>query len=172
MQVVVGRSLKLSALLRCQDGIPDSGRTSIPKARPTEIELPRCSAGEGPRTQHPHQPRYAMRVTFQRVSNAIRANAFGSHGKAVAAAASGRPSGELTKRAHHPTPAGIAAAAGGHMIMGQGAMPILRDGIAEGVCGVGVGTRGRTRTARGPALRNHKGDRHANHPASRCEHLL
>ncbi len=26
------------------------------------------------------------------------------------------------------------------MIMGRGAMPILRDGVVEGVCGIGVGT--------------------------------
>jgi len=35
---------------------------------------------------------------------------------------------------------GIAAASGGHMIMGQGAVPIVRNGIVEGACGVGGGT--------------------------------
>ena len=38
------------------------------------------------------------------------------------------------------TVAGIAAAEGGHMIMGQGAVPILRNGVVEGACGVGGGT--------------------------------
>ena len=79
-------------------------------------------------------------VAFQRMNNAIWASAYGSQGKAVASAAFGRPSGELSERASHPTPAGIAAAEGGHMIMGQGAVPILRDGVVEGACGVGGGT--------------------------------
>ena len=79
-------------------------------------------------------------VAFQRMNNAIWASAYGSQGKAVASAAFGRPSGELSERAHHPPPAGIAAASGGHMIMGQGAVPILRDGVIEGACGVGGGT--------------------------------
>lgn len=79
-------------------------------------------------------------VAFQRMNNAIWASVYGSQGKAIASAAFGRPSGELTERANHPTPAGIAAAEGGHMIMGQGAVPIIRDGVIEGACGVGGGT--------------------------------
>ena len=79
-------------------------------------------------------------VAFQRMDNAIWASAYGSQGKAVASAAFGRPSGELAERATQPTPAGIAAAEGGHMIMGQGAMPIRRGEILEGACGVGGGT--------------------------------
>jgi glc operon protein GlcG len=79
-------------------------------------------------------------VAFQRMDNAIWASAYGSQGKAVASAAFGRASGELSERASHPTPAGIAAAEGGHMIMGQGAVPIIRDGVVEGACGVGGGT--------------------------------
>ena len=79
-------------------------------------------------------------VAFQRMNNAIWASAYGSQGKAVASAAFGRPSGVLSERAHQPTPAGIAAAEGGHMIMGQGAVPIFRNGAIEGACGVGGGT--------------------------------
>jgi uncharacterized protein GlcG (DUF336 family) len=79
-------------------------------------------------------------VAFQRMNNAIWASAYGSQGKAVASAAFGRPSGELSERANQPTPAGIAAAEGGHMIMGQGAVPIIRNGVIEGACGVGGGT--------------------------------
>jgi glc operon protein GlcG len=79
-------------------------------------------------------------VAFQRMNNAIWASVYGSQGKAVASAAFGRPSGELSERASHPTPAGIAAAEGGHMIMGQGAVPIIRNGVVEGACGVGGGT--------------------------------
>ena len=79
-------------------------------------------------------------IAFQRMDNAIWASAYGSQGKAVASAAFGRPSGELTERAEQPTPRGIAIAEGGHMIMGQGAVPIIRNGIVEGACGVGGGT--------------------------------
>lgn len=79
-------------------------------------------------------------VAFQRMNNAAWASVYGSRGKAIASAAFGRASGELAERAHHPTPAGIAAAEGGHMIMGQGAVSILRDGTVVGACGVGGGT--------------------------------
>jgi uncharacterized protein GlcG (DUF336 family) len=79
-------------------------------------------------------------MAFQRMDNAIWASVYGSQGNAVASVAFGRPSGELTERAEHPTPRGIAAAEGGHMIMGQGAVPILRNGVIDGACGVGGGT--------------------------------
>lgn len=79
-------------------------------------------------------------MAFQRMDNAIWASVYGSQGKAIASVAFGRPSGELTERAEHPTPRGIAAAEGGHMIMGQGAVPILRNGVIDGACGVGGGT--------------------------------
>ena len=79
-------------------------------------------------------------VAFQRQDGAIWASAYGSQGKAIASAAFGRPSGVLTERANHPTPKGIAEASGGHMIMGQGAVPIMRNGVCEGACGVGGGT--------------------------------
>ena len=71
-------------------------------------------------------------IAFQRMDNAIWASAYGSQGKALASAAFGRPSGELTERADQPTPRGIAAASGGHMIMGQGALPIIRNGGGRG----------------------------------------
>src|ERR1700738_1681632 len=82
-------------------------------------------------------------IALQRMDNAIWASAYGSQGKAVASAAFGGPSGEMregSERAAQPTPRGIAAASGGHMIMGQGAVPIIRNGIVEGACGVGGGT--------------------------------
>ena len=79
-------------------------------------------------------------LAFQRMDNCIWAAAYGSQGKAVASAAFGRASGLLTERADHPTMRGIAAAEGAHMIMGQGAVPILRDGVVLGACGVGGGT--------------------------------
>ena len=79
-------------------------------------------------------------VALQRMDNAIWASAYGSQGKAVASAAFGRPSGEMSARADQPTPRGIAAASGGEMIMGQGAVPIIRNGVVIGACGVGGGT--------------------------------
>ncbi|MBC8241915.1 MAG: heme-binding protein [Alphaproteobacteria bacterium] len=79
-------------------------------------------------------------MVFQRMDNAMWAGVYGSQGKAIASASFGRPSGELTERAEHPTFRGIVAAEGGHMIMGQGAVPIIRNSVVEGACGVGGGT--------------------------------
>ncbi|HVC55696.1 MAG TPA: heme-binding protein [Stellaceae bacterium] len=79
-------------------------------------------------------------IALQRMDGAIWAGVYGSQGKAVASAAFGRASGELSARADQPTPRGIAQAEGGHMIMGQGAVPILRNGVVIGACGVGGGT--------------------------------
>ncbi len=79
-------------------------------------------------------------LVFQRMDNAMWAGAFGSQGKAMAAAAFGQPSGNLTERADHPTFRGIVAAEGNHMIMGQGGVPVLRAVAVIGACGVGGGT--------------------------------
>jgi glc operon protein GlcG len=79
-------------------------------------------------------------VSFQRMNNTTWASVYGSQGKAIASAAFGRPSGEMQERANQPTPSGIRAAEGGQMIMGQGAVPIIRNGAVEGACGVGGGT--------------------------------
>jgi glc operon protein GlcG len=79
-------------------------------------------------------------VAFNRMDGAIWAGAYGSQGKAVASVAFGRASGELQERAGSPIISGIAAAEGGHMIVSQGAVPIIRNGIVEGACGVGGGT--------------------------------
>ncbi len=79
-------------------------------------------------------------VAFQRMDGAIWAAVYGSQGKAAASAAFGRASGDLTERADHPTFRGIVAADGGRMILGRGAVPILREGRVIGACGVGGGT--------------------------------
>ena len=79
-------------------------------------------------------------IALQRMDNARWAGVLGSQGKAIASASFGRPSGELTERADHPTLRGIVAAEGGHMFLGQGAVPIVRDGVVEGACGVGGAT--------------------------------
>src|SRR6266516_3651627 len=79
-------------------------------------------------------------VAFNRMDGAIWASSIGAQGKAVASAAFARPSGELTPRADTPTIRGIIATDGGHMIPGQGAVPIVSDAGIEGACGVGGGT--------------------------------
>jgi glc operon protein GlcG len=79
-------------------------------------------------------------VAFNRMDNALWAGVYGSQGKAIASVAFARPSGELQERAGSPIIQGIAAAEGGHMIPSQGAVPIVRNGIIEGACGVGGGT--------------------------------
>ncbi len=79
-------------------------------------------------------------IAFNRMDGAIWAGVYGSQGKAVASAAFGRTSGELAQRADQPTPRGIALAEGGHMIMGQGGVPIIRNGVVDGAVGVGGGT--------------------------------
>jgi len=79
-------------------------------------------------------------VAFNRMDGALWAGAYGSQGKAIASAAFARPSGELQERAGTPIIQGIAAAEGGHMIPSQGAVPIIRNGVVDGACGVGGGT--------------------------------
>lgn len=79
-------------------------------------------------------------MAFNRMDNAIWASVYGCQGKAIASVAFGRASGELAERAGSPIVQGIAAAEGGHMIASQGAVPIVRDGVVVGACGVGGGT--------------------------------
>jgi uncharacterized protein GlcG (DUF336 family) len=79
-------------------------------------------------------------VAFSRMDGTIWASVYGSQGKAATSAGFGRASGELQDRADHPTIRAIIAADGGRMIPGQGAVPIIRNGVVEGACGVGGGT--------------------------------
>ena len=78
-------------------------------------------------------------IAFNRMDGAIWGAVYGSQGKAVASAAFGRPSGEMSERAGTPTLSGIREAEGGHMIIGQGGLPIIRNGVVDGACGVGGG---------------------------------
>ena len=79
-------------------------------------------------------------VAFNRMDGAIWGGVYGSQGKAVASAAFGRTSGELQERANTPIISGILKAEGEHGIPSQGGVPIVRDGVLEGACGVGGGT--------------------------------
>ncbi|MCH7606354.1 MAG: heme-binding protein [Chloroflexi bacterium] len=63
-----------------------------------------------------------------------------SRAKAVSAACFGRPSGDLTDNAMSPVFRGLMAMEGGHMIPGQGALPVYRDGEIVGAVGGSGGT--------------------------------
>jgi glc operon protein GlcG len=104
-------------------------RATLKKAEELNIKVTAAVVDDGGRL-----------VALQRMDGAIWASVYGSQGKAIASAAFGRPSGVMAERATQPTPAGIAAAEGGHMIMGQGAVPLFRNGVLVGACGVGGGT--------------------------------
>ncbi|MEE8178204.1 MAG: heme-binding protein [Acidobacteriota bacterium] len=79
-------------------------------------------------------------LAFNRMDGAIWGGVYGSQGKAVASVAFGRTSGELQERADSPIIRGILGAEGGHGIPSQGGVPITRNGVLEGACGVGGGT--------------------------------
>ncbi len=63
-----------------------------------------------------------------------------SRAKAVAASCFGRASGELTENALAPVFRGLMAMEGGHMIPGQGALPVFRNGELIGAVGGSGGT--------------------------------
>lgn len=63
-----------------------------------------------------------------------------SRAKAVAASCFGRASGELTENAMAPVFRGLMAMEGGHMIPGQGALPVFRNGELVGAVGGSGGT--------------------------------
>ena len=82
----------------------------------------------------------ARLVAFNRMDGGLLRGIYGSQGKAFASAAFGLNSGELQQQADSPIMRGISAAEGGHLILSQGAVPIIRGGAVEGACGVGGGT--------------------------------
>ena len=63
-----------------------------------------------------------------------------SRAKAVAASCFGQSSADLTERAQAPVFRGLMAMEGGHMIPGQGALPVYRDGELVGAVGGSGGT--------------------------------
>ena len=79
-------------------------------------------------------------VAMQKMDGAIVLAIEGSRGKAVASAIFGQPSGELEERAERPVFRALQIQMGGRLIMGQGAVPIIRDGEVIGACGAGGGT--------------------------------
>ena len=79
-------------------------------------------------------------LVLHRMDRAIWAGVYGSQGKAATSAAFGRDSVKLAERADTPTMRGIQIAEGGHMIYGQGGIPIYRDDVIIGACGASGGT--------------------------------
>jgi len=79
-------------------------------------------------------------VTMQKMDDTLILAIDGSRGKAVASVIFGQPSGELEERSKRTTFRALMMQWGGRFIMGQGAMPIFRDGQVIGACGVGGGT--------------------------------
>jgi glc operon protein GlcG len=104
-------------------------QAAIDKAREMGIKISAAVCDSGGRL-----------MAFNRMDGAIWGSVYGSQGKAIASAAFARPSGELQERAGTPIIQGIAHAEGGHMIPSQGAVPIIRNGVVDGACGVGGGT--------------------------------
>ncbi len=79
-------------------------------------------------------------VATNKMDGALIIGVEGSRGKAVASVIFGQPSGELEARFARPTMQALILQYGGKFIMGQGALPITRDGEIVGACGVGGGT--------------------------------
>ena len=79
-------------------------------------------------------------ITMMRTDGASWRTPAISRAKAVAASCFGRASGELTENALAPVFRGLMAMEGGHMIPGQGALPVFRDGELVGAVGGSGGT--------------------------------
>ena len=79
-------------------------------------------------------------ITMMRTDGASWRTPAISRAKAVAASCFGRASGELTENALAPVFRGLMAMEGGHMIPGQGALPVYRDGELVGAVGGSGGT--------------------------------
>ena len=80
----------------------------------------------------------ARLMAFNRMENAAWGGIYGAQGKAAGSAAFRVPSGKLD--ATRTIIQGIVSAEGDNIIPAQGAVPIFRNGILEGACGVGGGT--------------------------------
>ncbi len=74
-------------------------------------------------------------ITMMRTDGASWRTPAISRAKAVAASCFGRASGELTENAMAPVFRGLMAMEGGHMIPGQGALPVFKNGELVGAVG-------------------------------------
>ena len=78
-------------------------------------------------------------IAFSRMDGAMWTSTYAAQGKAVAAAGFGRASGAVP--ADSPVVHAIIADEGGHMIPGQGGLPVFRDGELIGAVGGSGGDR-------------------------------
>lgn len=76
-------------------------------------------------------------LAFNRMDGAHWASSLGSQGKARGAVAFQQPTSWLEERVVKPVFRGIIEADGGRIIAGKGAVPIMREGVVVGACGVG-----------------------------------
>ncbi len=79
--------------------------------------------------------RFGHLIAFNRMDGTYATVNAGSIGKAIASAATGRPSGEVEGMVNHPT-AGIVVAQGMPVLRVRGGLPIIRNDVIEGGCGV------------------------------------
>ncbi len=79
-------------------------------------------------------------ITMQRMASAILLSIEASKGKAVATVYFGVPSGELVPRNESPVMKSLQIQMKGKFILGQGALPIIKDGALAGAIGVSGGT--------------------------------
>jgi uncharacterized protein GlcG (DUF336 family) len=79
-------------------------------------------------------------ITMMRTDGASWRTPAISRAKAVAASCFGQASGALTENAMAPVFRGLMAMEGGHMIPGQGALPVFKNGELVGAVGGSGGT--------------------------------
>ena len=79
-------------------------------------------------------------VAMQRMDGALAITFEAGKGKAVASVMFGQPSGELAPRADSPVLRAVQMQMNGRFILGQGAVPIMRNGEVIGACGASGGT--------------------------------
>jgi uncharacterized protein GlcG (DUF336 family) len=79
-------------------------------------------------------------IAMFRVDGALWRTALISRGKAAAAAAFGRPSGELADNAQNPVFRALMELEGGHFVPGKGALPVYKKGELVGAVGGSGGT--------------------------------
>ena len=79
-------------------------------------------------------------VAMQKMDGALILAIDGSRGKAVASVIFGQSTSELEERSKRPTFRALEIQWGGRFVMGQGAIPIIRNGEVTGACGVVGGT--------------------------------
>jgi uncharacterized protein GlcG (DUF336 family) len=81
-------------------------------------------------------------IAFNKMDGGIWAASYGCQGKAAAASAFGMPTSEIVEKVDPIEIKEVDIANGGHFALGHGGVPIYREGILIGACGVGGGSGG------------------------------